>query len=115
MLEALLRKEHDVEMPFTGSDDSGADDPLISSSSNDEQQQTLHPSMWAITYDQLMQVVVEEYENVSFVSLYDEPEDDLFVAEPYTYTSIDGLHPTSAGYAIWYNKARPYFEAALQQ
>jgi lysophospholipase L1-like esterase len=66
-------------------------------------------------YDELMIDLVNEYHNVSFVPLFDEPEDDPYLAEPKKYTSIDGLHPTSAGYNIWYQKAKPYFDAVLDQ
>ena len=66
-------------------------------------------------YDQSMQVLASEHQDVSFISLYDDPKDDPFVANPEIYTAIDGLHPTSAGYAIWYQKAKPIFVAALEK
>ena len=65
-------------------------------------------------YDDLMISLVNEYDNVSFAPLFDEPENDPYIADPKKYTSIDGLHPTSAGYAIWFQKAKPYFDAVLE-
>ena len=64
-------------------------------------------------YDRLMYELSNQYQDVSFVPLFDEPEYDPFLAEPRKHTAIDGLHPTSAGYAIWYTKAQPYFDAVL--
>jgi lysophospholipase L1-like esterase len=66
------------------------------------------------TYDELMYELVLQYDNVAFVPLFDEPENDPFIVNPQTYISIDGLHPTSAGYAKWYQKAKPYFDAVLE-
>jgi lysophospholipase L1-like esterase len=67
------------------------------------------------TYNQRMTELASEYQTVSFVALFDEPADDVFLQSPEIYTSIDGLHPTSAGYAVWYTKAKPYFAAVLEQ
>jgi len=67
------------------------------------------------TYDQLMRSLEQEYQDVAFVSLFDEPEDDLFVADPGQYTSIDGLHPSNAGYGVWYEKALPAFRQILNE
>ena len=64
-------------------------------------------------YTASMLELAEQYEHVAFVPLFDEPSDDVFVADPARYTAKDGLHPTSDGYAVWYDKAKPYFEAAL--
>lgn len=51
----------------------------------------------------------------TFVSLWTEPEDDPFVLEPKKYTAFDGLHPTSAGYAIWFGQLQPVIESALSE
>lgn len=64
-------------------------------------------------YDQQMKAVAESHQGVHFVSLFDEPADDPFVTQPKVYTSIDGLHPTSAGYAVWYQKMRPHLTPIL--
>jgi len=66
-------------------------------------------------FDQQMAILGQTYDDMDFVSLFDEPADDPFVEKPDIYTAIDGLHPTSAGYGIWYQKAKPYFTAALEQ
>jgi len=64
-------------------------------------------------YDQAMQQLARDYQDVSFVSLFDEPADDPFVQRSKELLSADGLHPYSAGYAVWYEKARPDFTAVL--
>lgn len=64
-------------------------------------------------YDALMQAYAQETERIWFVSLYDAPADDPFVAEPSVYMAWDGLHPTAAGYQVWFEKAQPSFAAAL--
>lgn len=69
----------------------------------------------SLQYTQMMLQYTSDQPNVAYVSLFDEPEDDPFVQEPGTYSSIDGLHPTSAGYAIWYQKAKPYFDVVLER
>ena len=66
-------------------------------------------------FDWHMTTLGQTYDDVAFVSLFDEPDNDIFVKKPDVYTSIDGLHPTSAGYEIWYQKAQPYFAAVLEQ
>ncbi len=37
-----------------------------------------------------------------YVDLFKEPEEDVFALQPKKYNAIDNLHPSSAGYAIWY-------------
>lgn len=66
------------------------------------------------TYDQEMKVLADAYNQVYFVSLYDDPIEDPFVMQPKVYTSIDGLHPTSAGYGVWHQKAQPYLADVLR-
>jgi lysophospholipase L1-like esterase len=66
-------------------------------------------------FDWHMTTLGQTYDDMVFVSLFDEPADDPFVQKPDIYTAIDGLHPTSVGYGIWYQKAKPYFTAALEQ
>lgn len=43
----------------------------------------------------------------TYVDLFDEPEDDPFLEQPEVYTSLDGLHPSNAGYALWYSQLKP--------
>jgi len=49
----------------------------------------------------------------TYVNLFDEPADDPFVAEPQIYLAIDGLHPSSAGYALWYARLAPIVRSVL--
>ena len=65
-------------------------------------------------FDQQMGILDKTYDDMMFVSLFDEPADDVFVQSPKVYTSVDGLHPSSAGYAIWYSKAQPSLTSVLQ-
>lgn len=51
---------------------------------------------------------------VSYIDLFEEPENDVFVQEPKKYTAFDGLHPSAAGYAIWYGKLYPVIKDVLQ-
>ena len=58
--------------------------------------------------------LARDYQTVAFVPLFDEPQDDPFVAEPKRYLAIDGLHPSTEGYGIWYAKAAPYFARIMK-
>jgi lysophospholipase L1-like esterase len=44
--------------------------------------------------------------DITYVNLYDKPEFDPFVLEPTRYLAADGLHPSSEGYAIWFEKIK---------
>ena len=44
--------------------------------------------------------------SLTYVDLFLEPEDDVISNNPKTYLSIDGLHPSSAGYALWYKSLK---------
>jgi lysophospholipase L1-like esterase len=48
-----------------------------------------------------------ERANYTYVDLYTEPENDPFVLESHIYTANDGLHPSDAGYQLWYEKLKP--------
>lgn len=50
---------------------------------------------------------------VTYVDLYTEPENDLFLKHPERYFAIDGLHPSGAGYGLWYEILRPYVVGVL--
>lgn len=56
--------------------------------------------------------VSNEY-GVMYVDLFEEPANDLFLREPDTYLALDGLHPSSAGYALWYQKLAPVVASVL--
>lgn len=47
------------------------------------------------------------YENISYISLYEDPSTDPFVLYPETYLSLDGLHPSNEGYQRWYEVVAP--------
>lgn len=51
---------------------------------------------------------------VQYVDLYVEKKDDPFALDPWKYHSSDGLHPTSAGYALWYEKLKPVISGILK-
>ncbi len=50
---------------------------------------------------------------VSYVDLYVEPEQDLFILEPERYLAMDGLHPSADGYGLWYEKLQPVVAGVL--
>lgn len=66
------------------------------------------------SFDQLMRGKSFETSNFTFVSLFTEPEHDPFILRPETYISIDGLHPTSAGYELWFQKLKPVLETTVR-
>jgi lysophospholipase L1-like esterase len=45
---------------------------------------------------------------VVYVDLYEPKGTDPFVLEPWVYHSGDGLHPSSAGYGVWYKKLKAF-------
>lgn len=53
-------------------------------------------------------------QNVDYVDLFVEPEKDLFLQAPKKYLAIDGLHPSAAGYGLWFQKLEPYLEKILR-
>jgi lysophospholipase L1-like esterase len=50
---------------------------------------------------------------VTYVDLFQEPEDDVFLKEPKKYLAIDGLHPSAQGYAYWYETLAPIVSGLL--
>jgi len=44
---------------------------------------------------------------VSYVNLYTSPEEDLFLKDSGRYFSADGLHPSSEGYRLWFERIMP--------
>lgn len=40
----------------------------------------------------------------TYVNLYTDPKSDPFQISPETYLAKDGLHPTSAGYKLWFER-----------
>lgn len=62
-----------------------------------------------------MFIEVAEASDVTFVDLFEEPENDVFLREPKTYLAIDGLHPSAAGYAYWYKTLAPQLKKVLKE
>lgn len=48
------------------------------------------------------------------VSQFSEPQVDPFVLQPDVYFASDGLHPTSAGYALWFDRLKPHLEKMVR-
>jgi lysophospholipase L1-like esterase len=61
-----------------------------------------------------MFIEVASETGVTYVDLFEEPEDDAFLREPRKYLAIDGLHPSKEGYAYWYNALAPEVKALFE-
>ncbi|MFZ2593638.1 MAG: GDSL-type esterase/lipase family protein [Minisyncoccia bacterium] len=46
----------------------------------------------------------------TYVNLFVPKNNDVFILHPDIYLSADGLHPSSAGYAIWFEIIRPFLK-----
>lgn len=44
--------------------------------------------------------------NATYINLYMKPHEDPFLKEPEVYLSKDGLHPSSLGYQLWFEKLK---------
>lgn len=53
--------------------------------------------------------------DLTYVDLFVEPENDLFVKNPEKYIAWDGLHPSSAGYEEWFKKLTVTLSPLLQK
>lgn len=62
-----------------------------------------------------MFIEVAAESQVTYVDLFQEPEDDAFLKEPKKYLAIDGLHPSKEGYAYWYKTLKPVVAKKLVQ
>ena len=51
--------------------------------------------------------------SVTYIDLFQETDEDVFLSEPKKYLAVDGLHPTSAGYALWYETVGPVIRRLL--
>ena len=60
-----------------------------------------------------MFVQVASTTELTYVDLFLEPENDPFIEEPERYLSLDGLHPSDAGYGFWYEQLRPVVREVL--
>jgi len=65
-----------------------------------------------VYYEQFASLAAQN-PKLDFVNLFDEPKDDVFVQDPDTYVAADGLHPSSAGYGIWFAKLLPVLSQNL--
>ncbi len=68
------------------------------------------PVNWAYTHRaravrRLFQEIVAE-EGGTYVDLFEERADDVFLTDPPRYYSPDFLHPSGDGYEVWYRKLR---------
>lgn len=52
---------------------------------------------------------------VVYIDLFEEPQNDLFFLEPKSYMAMDGLHPSGAGYGLWFEKLHPAVETLLSR
>lgn len=50
----------------------------------------------------------------TYVDLFEPRESDPFAKDPKTYYAADDFHPSSAGYAHWFNKIGPAAQTLLQ-
>lgn len=62
-----------------------------------------------------MFITVGSETQLTYVDVFAEPEVDPFILEPQLYLSIDGLHPSAAGYELWYAELQPVLKAKLQR
>jgi lysophospholipase L1-like esterase len=67
------------------------------------------------TYRSRIILLAQQTPHFTYVDLFDEPENDPFAKNPEMYTSIDRLHPSNKGYALWYNKAESAFARVLEK
>ncbi len=58
-----------------------------------------------LAYHKAFAAVAEKY-GAHYVNLYEDPSRDPFVRQPTMHLSEDGLHPSSLGYGLWFEKIR---------
>lgn len=56
-------------------------------------------------YHDQLSVLADEYA-VTYVNVYEAPVDDPFVQDPELYLAKDMLHPSDAGYKLWFEKLK---------
>lgn len=49
-------------------------------------------------------IEVSERLGITYIDLYEDPKDSVFREDPDRYHSRDGLHPSSEGYSVWFEK-----------
>ncbi len=50
----------------------------------------------------------------TYVNLDTGPDSDLFAREPQVYLAVDGFHPSSAGYGLWFNALKDSLPAPTE-
>lgn len=68
----------------------------------------------SIIFKEAFLALNNERPDFTYVDLFVAPEHDLFVLQPHIYTANDGLHPSAAGYTLWYRTLQPVIAEALQ-
>jgi len=51
---------------------------------------------------------------LTYVALFEEPENDVFVGQPDIYFAADGLHSIDAGYTVWFTKLQTVLHPILK-
>lgn len=51
----------------------------------------------------------------TYLHFFEEPNNDPFVLDPETYMAMDGLHPSGAGYGLWYQELKPILDLLLSK
>jgi lysophospholipase L1-like esterase len=62
-----------------------------------------------------MFIRVAAQNGVNYVDLFAERDMDVFALHPEIYLAIDGLHPSAAGYAVWYQSVAPILQKIMPQ
>jgi len=65
------------------------------------------------TYREMFLRVAAETQ-LTYIDLFLEPEVDVISQNPKKYLAIDGLHPSSEGYGVWYTTLKPVLEKILK-
>lgn len=63
--------------------------------------------------DALLQIANET--ELTYVDLFLEPADDIISDNPDVYLAVDGLHPSAAGYGVWYQILYPTLASILSK
>ena len=61
-----------------------------------------------------MVMKVRDQTPLTYVDLFLEPNVDIISLNPEKYLAIDGLHPSSEGYGLWYAILKPTLDEVLK-
>lgn len=71
-----------------------------------------------LDFSRIFHATLEVYANAHtdfyYVHFFTEPDVDPFILKSDKYMAFDGLHPTGAGYGVWYETLYPVVEPLLQ-